>query len=367
LSQSGGLGAAIQYYKEGDMEIRQFTAPSYKELRPLKPEKTKTFPVYDDLVGKLVAAKHPDDEVRHVMATCAGYAYSDGQTVAMIMARLGLEENNCRMIDEYVDVMFITSTSFLIQSKDGRVVILCYRGTPPTSLITWLTDIDVNPAKIKIPFPDEPGEYYVHGGFYRNVRSTRYEIVGALERAMDGRSVLDDGAKLPHALEALYITGHSLGAASASMLAVMLLTEPVYEPIVSKLKAVYTFGQPMITSPELAEKCNANDFLHENVFRYVYANDIAPQLPPTESGAFKHFGTEYQYKPKGDGGSWHYNKEPRKQLKSLLELVGNPLSFVARQVKLTRNLTFHASVSDHLPQYYIAALTPPGVRSEFGD
>ena len=160
------------------METKDFTAPSYKELRPLKPEKTKTFPVYDDLVSKLVAAKkHPDDKIAHVMGTCAGYAYSDGQTVAMIMARLGLEDNNCRMIAEYVDIMFITSTSFLIQSKDGRVVILCYRGTPLTDLISWLTDIDVEPAKIKIPSPSGSGEYDVHGGYYRNVRSTRYEIV----------------------------------------------------------------------------------------------------------------------------------------------------------------------------------------------
>ena len=122
------------------MEIKEFKAPSYRELRPLRPIKdvtTDTFPVYEDLVGKLVAAKvdpeHRDEMVAHVMGTCAGYAYSDGQTVAMIMARLGLEDNNCRMIAEDVDVMFITSTSFLIQSKDGRVVILCYRGTPPTS------------------------------------------------------------------------------------------------------------------------------------------------------------------------------------------------------------------------------------------
>jgi hypothetical protein len=87
-----------------------------------------------------------------------------------------------------------------------------------------------------------------------------------------------------------------------------------------------TFGQPMITSPQLAEKCNANDFLRENVIRYVYENDIAPQLPPTESGAFKHFGTEYQYKSQGDGGEWNLNKEPRKQLSSVLALVTNPLS-----------------------------------------
>jgi Lipase (class 3) len=271
------------------------------------------------------------------------------------------------MIAEEVDVMFITSTSFLIQSKDGRVVILCYRGTPPTSLITWVTDIEVDPVKLNIPFFNGSPEDYVHGGFYRNVRSTGYEIVGALARAMDGRSVLQDGGQMPNALEALYITGHSLGGASAAMLAIMLLTEPRYKPIVSKLKAVYTFGQPMITSPQLAEKCNDNDFLRERVIRYVYENDIAPQLPPKESGGFRHFGTEYQYKPQGGSGAWNLNKEPRKQLSNVLTLVTNPLSFLARQFKLTRDVPFHASVNDHLPQYYIAALTPRGVRSEFGD
>jgi hypothetical protein len=350
------------------METQDFNAPSYATLRPLKPATTKTFPVYADLAGMLLAAHdHPDPEVAHAMSVCAGYAYSDGQTVAMMMARLGLEDNHCRMISEYVDVMFITSTSFLVQSKDGRVVILCYRGTPPTDLITWLTDIDVNPARIRIPAPSGPGEYEVHGGFYRNVRSTRYEIVRALERALEGRSVLADGGAMPNAMEALYITGHSLGAASASMLAVMLVTEPRYAPIVRTLRAVYTFGQPMIASPELAERCREDAFLDESVIRYVYADDIAPQLPPKVSGAFRHFGTEYQYREQGDGGHWHFNEEPRSQLASVLELLGNPLSFLARQVKLTRRLRFHASVYDHLPQLYITALTPPGVRSEFGD
>jgi Lipase (class 3) len=350
------------------VQTQDFTAPSYATLRPLKPQATKTFPVYDDLAGRLLAAHdHPDPEIAHALAVCAGYAYSDGETVAMIMARLGLEDNRCRMISEYVDVMFITSTSFLVQSRDGRVVILCYRGTPPTDLITWLTDIDVNPAKIRIPSPSGPGEYEVHGGFYRNVRSTRYEIVRALERALEGRSVLADGASMPNPMEALYITGHSLGAASASMLAVMLVTEPRYAPIVSALRAVYTFGQPMIAGPELAERCREDVFLDENVIRYVYADDIAPQLPPKVSGPFEHFGTEYHYRPDGDGGRWQFNERPRGQLASVLELLGNPLSFLARQVKLTRRLHFHASVYDHLPQLYITALTPPGVRSEFGD
>jgi hypothetical protein len=109
---------------------------------------------------------------------------------------------------------------------------------------------------------------------------------------------------------------------------------------------------------------------YQLVGKLVAAEFDPEHVPPTESGAFKHFGTEYQYKPRGDGGTWHLNAQPRKQLSSALELVANPLSFLARQVKLTRNLGhlgFHASIEDHLPQHCISALVQPNVQDEFGD
>ena len=112
------------------MVISQSTAPSYEQLRPLKPLTTDTFPVYKDLAKSLVATEtHPDRTIAHVLGTCAGYAYSDAETVAMIMARMGLNDNRCLKVSQFVDPMFISSTSFLVQSQDGRSLILCYRGT----------------------------------------------------------------------------------------------------------------------------------------------------------------------------------------------------------------------------------------------
>ncbi|HEY7951598.1 MAG TPA: lipase family protein, partial [Solirubrobacteraceae bacterium] len=240
--------------------------------------------------------------------------------------------------------------------------------TPPTSLITWLTDADIDPAHMEMASPVGSDGGYVHGGFYRNVRATRYEILNVLKRAIEGNSVRPGGGKLEHGLQALYITGHSLGGASASMLALMLVVEPAYrEHVLGKCKAVYTFGSPMISSPELARECNQHDLLRERVIRYVYANDIVTQLPPAESDPFAHFGRGYQYRPKGGEGSWEQNDAPRKQLRNLLNIAVAPLSLFAGDLKLTRRLQFHASLRDHLPQNYITALTPPGVRSEFGD
>ena len=40
------------------MKTDEFTAPSYAELRPYKQPTSNSFPVYHDLVDKLVEAKH---------------------------------------------------------------------------------------------------------------------------------------------------------------------------------------------------------------------------------------------------------------------------------------------------------------------
>src|SRR2546423_236952 len=116
------------------MKRTEAIAPSIAELRPLKPHASATFPVYQDLVDVLVKpAAHPDPTVAHVLASCAGYAYSDAETVSMIMARMGLVDNRCVSIAESVDAMFICSTAHVVQSHDGRVVIVCYRGTQPAN------------------------------------------------------------------------------------------------------------------------------------------------------------------------------------------------------------------------------------------
>lgn len=328
-------------------------------------------PVYPDLTARLAAATTPvpDEHVRFVLAVCSSYAYGDVATVATIMDRLGLTRNRCRMISEYVDALFLTSTAYVIQSHDGRVAVLCYRGTPPTSILTWLTDFEVEPVRIRVPALSSGHQGDVHGGFYRNVRSTRFKIAEVLRDAIAQRSILGDRAT-DHPLEALYITGHSLGGASAALFAALLIADlGRYGDIFAKLKAVYTYGSPMIGDSAFADACTANPFLSEKVIRYVYANDVVPQVPPKASGDFKHFGREYRYLPPRDDGAkgvWKPSR-PRTQLRHLRSLATAPLAFVAKGLRSTRHIQFHASLSDHLPQYYLDALTPGHLRSEFGE
>jgi hypothetical protein len=375
------------------MRIEKSIAPPLSTLRPTKPTSSATFPVYHDLEASLAEEQQQPDTkppatVAHTLAVAAGYAYSDAKTVSMMLARMGLQDNHCLKVDMSVDAMFIRSTAYLIQSSDGSVVILAYRGTEPTNLVNWLTDADVHPDKIAFSFPRDtkaaapaksslprdaeaaPAKSYaIHAGFYRNVRATRFAVIAALERALDRRSVLDDDPESPRPpmekpMTTLYLTGHSLGGAMAALMAVMLAVEPDYiERFARMFKGASTFGAPMVGSPEFANACSANTFLHRNVVRYVYRKDLVPHLPPSDSDAFQHFGREYRY----DRAWKETSNKPIEQMGDLVGLIEAPLGFVASKFRLLRGIPFRFSLNDHGPQHYISAITPDKVPNEFGD
>ncbi len=163
-------------------------------------------------------------------------------------------------------------------------------------------------------------------------------------------------------LEALYITGHSLGAAMASLMAVMLVTDQACASIAAKLRAVYTYGQPMIGSPSFAEACEESPFLSTRVFRYNYRRDVVPALPPGASGPSAHFGSELHYDK-----AWPWKPRPSTgQMGNMVGLVEVPVAFLGRRLRMFRDVPFRYSIDDHGPQHYISALTPDGIRSEFG-
>ncbi|MFE1803206.1 lipase family protein [Streptomyces sp. NPDC059517] len=290
---------------------RHAKGPSFAELRPLKTAPDQPgFPVHPDLVERLTQDKdHPDPDgvVPHTMATCAAYAYAgfaqraDPDTVAMIMTRLGLEENDCQVFEQRVDAMYIASAAYLIQDRDRRIAVLCYRGTQPEDVISILTDADVRPEMLDVELDGRRHE--VHAGFYRNVRATRYLVVEALDRALRGESVVPGGTGTRgHGLEALYITGHSLGGAMAALMGVMLTMEPRYRRIADKLRAVYTFGQPMVGGPDFARACEeatgpyGSRPLRERMLRYIFDRDVVPALPPRPVGPYAPFGREFHYR-----------------------------------------------------------------------
>ena len=361
--------------------------PSYDDLRPGKPSTSATFPVYPDLVETLTkdGLRHPDPMVAQVLSTAAGYAYSDVGTVAMMMTRLGLERSLCREISRSVDAMLIRSTAHVVQSHDGRVVIVAFRGTPPLDLISWFLDADTAPERMASVVADggDRRPFEVHAGFYRNVRITRSEIVLALQRALRGEPIVDpprDGSfhhlasadavreagRMLAPMEALYVTGHSLGGAMAVLLTTMLLTgeNPDYQAIARRLRAVYTFGQPMVGSPVFADTAGAA-FREAGVplLRYAYRKDPVPVLPPRSVGEFAHLGQEYRLHR---DGSW-VEVEPSRAMPWVAGVVNSFVSLGVTKFLPLRDLPFRYKIEDHFPHHYISALVPEGRPDEFGD
>jgi hypothetical protein len=66
----------------------------------------------------------------------------------------------------------------------------------------------------------------------------------------------------------------------------------VRHPIADRLRAVYTFGQPMTVCTPLPDWTEA---VGARLFRYVNTRDLIPALPAAAWGPFTHFGHEYRY------------------------------------------------------------------------
>jgi hypothetical protein len=358
-------------------------APDYNEMVFLLRNRTNHSPSYNDLTEDLLRSDMtPNKTVAHVLGTLSGYAYGDTDTLAKEAGRIGLGRSSVRKIGQSVDAALIDSTAYVIQSEDGRVAILCYRGTPPLNLIDWMLDADIYPQKIGLTLANTPGSFDIHAGFYRNVCATYPEVIEVIERALNGRSVLDNKS-VPNSLEALYITGHSLGGAMAAIMAVLLNSNSDASRIMNRLKAVYTFGQPMVGSPEFAENCNEDAFLRDNVVRYVYKLDLVPALPPRISGSFAHFGKEQRYICNGQN-QWRWKdttQNPIGQVGMIGDFIQDVSGFanwglgkvlplkpilelLAHKAVLFNKIQFWPgtrSVEDHIPNYYIKAVTPPDV------
>ncbi len=162
---------------------------------------------------------------------------------------------------------------------DADKVIVAFRGTEPKLLRDWVSDAQA----LLVPGPAG----MVHKGFrdalglvYRRVRET----VAAFQ---------DRG-------QSLWVTGHSLGAALATLLVARLRFEedkPVF--------GLYTFGQPRTGDREFARAFDADS--KELTFRFVNNTDVVPRVPP-RAGLYSHVGTFLYFDEKGtlrsDPGFW---------------------------------------------------------------
>ncbi|PTL80051.1 lipase family protein [Vitiosangium sp. GDMCC 1.1324] len=320
-----------------------------------------------------------------LLAITSGWAYSDAEMLSNVLHRNGLRNNRCEYIGVVNDALFVFAKAYFIQSEGGRLGILCFRGTEPSNILNWMTDASVNPETF---LTDLEGKGMVHGGFYRNVMAVWPSILSSLEKALQGQAVTQppegaDVIALPdkgraqsrepmlHPMEALYITGHSLGAAMATLAAALLYQgvdreSESYVQLRRVLRGIYTYGQPLVGDEAFAEQCEE---VAPRIFRHVYKNDIVPRLPPRATGKFKHFGQEYRWRDETQ--QWEYSQEDVSQARTVvLSSVIGVFGWLGQQFELLRKLKLKLPYSweAHSPVHYMSTTIQqtPLQRAEFG-
>ncbi len=162
-----------------------------------------------------------------------------------------------------------------------QVAILSFRGTEPKEIQDWLTDVRFKPKAW------DRGMGLVHEGF-----------AGALESQY--AAIRDEIKKLKGTGRQLYITGHSLGAALATLMAARLATNNIYP-----IQGIYTYGSPRVGDQAFADAYEKE--LGNRTFRVVNNEDLVTRVPPRLLG-FKHVGNLIYFDADGnlqrDVGFW---------------------------------------------------------------
>ncbi|WP_437782938.1 lipase family protein [Sorangium sp. So ce1097] len=338
-----------------------------------------------------------DRYIAHILGTMSSWAYSDVDTLARVAyCRLFMDIREIVAITMTNPALGVDTTAQVLQSGDKKLVILCFSGTELQDFTDWLTDASARPDLFL-------SAGYVHGGFHRGALALWGAIEALLFSALKGYSICDASARLktefrycteetsprsacadprasgagspstpdplpapaaedPNVLEALYVTGHSLGGALAVIAAALLHTSPALDGIRERLSGVYTFGQPMVGYHDFADRFRKE--FGSKLFRHVYQNDIVPRLPPRTAGRFAQFGEEYVSTPEG----WVYRSKPVSQA---LTFVGSMMTgitaWVTQQfagIPLLRWVPLPFSWGDHEPVNYLrtSQITSPGAE-----
>ncbi len=187
------------------------------------------------------------------LATAAELAYSPGdQITTSVCDDWGFDD--CRFIDSDDSQAFI--------AIDRDVLIVSFRGTE-ANFSDWLTDADF--SLVKGPLGGK-----VHEGFYDALADIWHKMAAEI-------AYLD-----PQQRKSLWVTGHSLGGALATLAAARWIEAR------RTVQGLYTFGQPR--TGDAAFRRNFNFALKASTFRFVNDNDLVTRVPPRALG-FSHLGT----------------------------------------------------------------------------
>lgn len=170
-------------------------------------------------------------------------------------------------------------------NTQSNIVVAAFRGTEPDSWRNWLLDFDVFFTQF---LPDNP-EYQnvkVHAGFLNGHYALRPRMRAALAKAfLDAKP------------SAIMFSGHSLGAAIATLAALDLEFSPDPAIDIDNVDvSLYTFGSPRVGNPAFAQLFQQDSILGRSgrAYRVVHGEDIVPHIP-IELMGYRHITTEVFY------------------------------------------------------------------------
>ena len=131
---------------------------------------------------------------------------------------------------------------------NSQHVVVAFRGTEPIKVMDWITDLSIR----MVEQPDLGG--YVHEGFERALDAVWDKMIASIKKLSGGG-------------QTLWVTGHSLGGALATLMAAWL-------PGNQRPFSLSTFGQPRVGDHRFA------GHYHQLHFRFVNNRDIVPTVPP---------------------------------------------------------------------------------------
>ncbi|KAF3652099.1 putative small acidic protein 1-like [Capsicum annuum] len=130
------------------------------------------------------------------------------------------------------------------------------------------SQIWLNPERIGGDFKEE---VQVHSGFLSAYDSVRIRLISLIKKAIDYR---DDDRDLPNKWH-VYVTGHSLGGALATLLALELSSSQLAKRGAIRV-TMYNFGSPRVGNKKFAEVYNEKV---KDSWRVVNHRDIIPTVP----------------------------------------------------------------------------------------
>ncbi|KZV15261.1 hypothetical protein F511_27543 [Dorcoceras hygrometricum] len=254
------LGQGADITRMFDFDVKEDTPVNDKESKLLASQP-----------NGLVLEKNEIEEMRELFST----AESAMEAWAMLANALG---HSTFIKSEFEKICFLDNASTDTQVaiwRDPRTkrLAIAFRGTEQTSWKDLRTDLmlaptGLNPERIGGDFKQE---VQVHSGFLTAYDSVRTRLILLIKQAIDYR---DDSLEMLSKWH-IYVTGHSLGGALGTLLALELSSSQL-----SKCGAIsvtmYNFGSPRVGNKRFAELYNENV---RDSWRVVNHRDIIPTVP----------------------------------------------------------------------------------------